>query len=62
MRNRVLRNAKLAPRSTMPSATRVRGTKTVSVIEANASGNPVHSTTSAKISHTWLASHTGPTE
>ena len=34
----------------------------MSVIEANASGNPVHSTTRAKISHTWLASHTGPTE
>ena len=27
---------------------------------AKASGNPVHSTTSTKISQTWLASHTGP--
>ncbi len=62
VRNRLLRNAKLAPRNTMPSATRVRGTNRVSVIDANASGNPVHSTTRAKINHTWLASHTGPIE
>ena len=34
----------------------------MSVIEANASGKPVHSTTKQKISQTWLASHTGPIE
>src|SRR5262249_11976107 len=54
------RNAKLAPRSTMPSAANVSGTNSVRVIDWNASGKPVHSTTSTKISHTWLASQTGP--
>ena len=34
VRNTALRNAKLAPRSTMPRAARVSGTKRVSVIEA----------------------------
>ena len=29
------------------------------MIDANARGNPVHSTTSAKISQTLFASHTG---
>ena len=38
------------------------GTKSVSVIEAYASGKHVQSTTKQKISHTWLASHTGPIE
>src|SRR5262245_43870645 len=55
-----LRNAKLAPRRTMPSAARLSGTNNVRVIDANASEKPVHSTTSTKISQTWLASHTGP--
>ena len=62
VRKRLLRNAKLAPRNTIPRATRVRGTKSVSVIDSKASGNAVQSTTSAKINHTWLASHTGPME
>src|SRR6185436_13911058 len=44
VRNTVLRKAKLEPRSTMPRAARARGTNTVRVIEAYASGNPVHST------------------
>ena len=57
-----LRNAKLDPRSTMPSAASVSGTNSVSVIDANASENAVHSTTRQKISHTWFASHTGPIE
>ncbi len=57
-----MRNAKLDPRSTMPSAASVKGTNKVSVIDANASENAVHSTTSVKISQTWLASHTGPIE
>src|SRR5215510_1531789 len=55
-----LRNAKLAPRRTMPSAARLSGTNNVKVIDANASEKPVHSTTSTKINQTWLASHTGP--
>ena len=57
-----LRNAKLEPRRTMPSAASESGTKSVSVIDANASEKPVHSTTRQKMSHTWLASHTGPME
>ena len=57
-----LRNAKLEPRNTMPSAASDSGTNSVSVIDANASGKPVHSTTRQKISQTWLASHTGPIE
>ena len=57
-----LRKAKLAPRITMPSAAMVRGTNKVSVIDANTSGNAVHSTTKQKISQTWFASHTGPIE
>ena len=57
-----LRNAKLDPRNTIPSAASASGTNSVSVIDANASGNPVHNTTRQKISQTWLASHTGPIE
>src|SRR5215211_5629270 len=60
VRNTALRKAKLAPRSTMPSAARVKGTNSVSVIEANASEKPDHNTTSERISQTWLASQTGP--
>ena len=62
VRNTVLRNAKLDPRSTIPKAARVSGTNRVSVIDAYASEKPVHSTTKMKISQTWLASHTGPME
>ena len=62
VRNTALRNAKLEPRSTMPSAASVSGTNSVSVIDANASENAVHSTTRQKISQTWFASHTGPIE
>src|SRR3954471_23241156 len=57
-----LRNAKLEPRNTMPKAASESGTKSVSMIDANASEKPVQSTTRTKISHTWLASHTGPIE
>ena len=57
-----MRNAKLEPRSTMPSAASVSGTNKVSVIDANASENAVHSTTRQKISQTWFASQTGPIE
>src|SRR6476646_294743 len=62
VRNTVLRNAKLEPRSTMPNAARVSGTNKVSVIDAYASGNAVHKMTNMKINHTWLASQTGPIE
>jgi len=60
--NTALRKAKLEPRSTMPSAARVSGTKSVSVIEAKASEKAVQSTTREKMSQTWFASHTGPIE
>ena len=62
VRKTLLRNAKLEPRSTMPSAASVSGTNSVSVIDANASENPVQSTTRQKISQTWFASQTGPIE
>jgi len=57
-----LRKAKAAPRMITPKATAVSGRYSVDMIEANASGKPVHSTTRAKISQTWLASQTGPME
>ena len=41
-----LRNAKLAPRSTMPSSARSNGTTSVDIVAANDSGNPVHQITS----------------
>jgi hypothetical protein len=44
----------------MPTAASVSGTYNVDMIGANALGKPVHSVTSTKINHTWLASHTGP--
>src|SRR6185436_3914544 len=62
VRTRTLRNAKLEPRSTMPSAASVSGTNSVSMTDAKTSENAVHSTTRQKINHTWLASHTGPIE
>ncbi len=62
VRETSLRNAKLEPRSTMPNAARLSGTKRVSMIEPNASENAVQSTTRMKINHTWLASQTGPME
>ena len=57
-----LRNAKAAPRAMIPTAARVRGMYKVEAMAANTGGKAVHSTTSTKISHTWLASHTGPIE
>ena len=57
-----MRNAKLAPRSTMPNAAIVSGTNSVRVIDAYASGKHVHSTTKTKISQTWFASQTGAIE
>ena len=43
----------------IPSAARNSGTISVEKIEPKATGNAVHAITSTKISHTWLASHTG---
>src|SRR5258705_13560545 len=54
------RKAKPAPRRITPTATRVRGTERLEAMAAKAAGKPGHSTTSTKISHTGLASHTGP--
>ena len=59
-RRAVCWNANPDPRSTIPSAARLSGMKSVEKIDSNAVGNPVQSTTSVKISHTWLASQTGP--
>ena len=58
----LLRNAKLEPRNTMPSAARVSGTNSVIVIDENAGENAVQSTTRQKINQTWFASQTGPME
>ena len=55
-----LRKANALPRSTMPRPASMSGTKRVSQMAANAAGKPVHRYTRTKISHTWLASHTGP--
>lgn len=55
-----LRNANAAPRAMIPSAAMPSGTQYASLTAANASGNEVQATTSMKISHTWLVSHTGP--
>ena len=62
MRNTSLRNAKLEPRSTIPSATSVNGTNRVIMIDENAGGKAVHRTTSVKMTHTWFTSHTGAME
>ena len=59
-RRAVLWKAKPEPRSTMPSAARLSGMKSVEKIAANAAEKPVQSTTRTKISHTWFASQTGP--
>src|SRR4051812_20657564 len=54
VRKTAFRNANEAPRSTMPTAASVRGTKSVSMIDAYASGKQVQSTTKLKTSQTWL--------
>ena len=58
----LLRNANAAPLAIMPNAASVSGMYSVVTTAANAPENAVHSTTSTKISQTWLASHTGPSE
>ena len=54
------RNAKAAPRSTIPRAARVSGTNRVDMIAAKAGGKAVQRMTRSKISQVWFASHTGP--
>ena len=49
-----------APRSTIPSAARLSGMKSVEKTAAKADEKAVQSTTSTKISQTWFASQTGP--
>ena len=56
------RRAKAVPRKMIPTAAPNSGTYSVSITGPKAFGNPVQNTTSTKISHTWLASHTGPIE
>src|SRR5215212_3007365 len=53
------RIAKAAPRKMIPSAARKSGIERVEKMDPKATGNAVHTITSTKISHTWLASHTG---
>ena len=54
-----LRNAKPAPRSTIPSTASQIGSAAAVITAANASGKAVQKMTRAKMSQTWLASHTG---
>ena len=54
------RKAKAAPRRTIPSAARLRGTNRVDMIAANAGGKAVQRMTMAKMSQVWFASQTGP--
>ncbi len=56
------RSAYAAPRMMIPIAAMNSGTGSVVVIALNAPGYDVQNTVSTKISHTWLASHTGPIE
>ena len=54
-----LRSAYAVPRRMIPTAARNSGTASVDAIDPKATGYAVQVTTSTKISHTWLASHTG---
>jgi hypothetical protein len=56
------RSAKAVPRKMIPATAMKSGTYRVDMSEPKASGKAVHSTTSTKISQTWLASHTGAIE
>jgi hypothetical protein len=53
------RSAYAAPRTMMPSPATNSATDSVDAIDPNAVGYAVQTTVSTKISHTWLASHTG---
>ena len=56
------RRANALPRKMIPTAIANRGMASVDMTAANATGKAVQKITSTKISHTWLASHTGPIE
>src|SRR5207302_10014383 len=60
VRTETFRKAKPEPRSTIPSAASPGGTDSVRITAANASVTALQATTRQKISHTWLASQTGP--
>ena len=62
VRTETLRKAKPEPRSTMPRAASPSGTYSVRITAANPTGKALQATTRQKISHTWLASQTGPME
>ena len=62
MRKTALRNAKLAPRITIPKAAIASGTNKVDQMDSYASGKQVQSRTKPKMSQTWFASHTGAIE
>ena len=53
------RSANAVPRKMIPSAARNSGTYRLDITEPKATGKHVQNSTSTKISHTWLASHTG---
>src|ERR1700733_14617744 len=53
-------NAYAAPRKMIPSAATNSAKPSVEAIAPKALGYAVQKTVSTKISHTWLASHTGP--
>ena len=55
-----LRKAKLEPRKTTPSRNSVSGTCRAIDSAAKAGGKPVNSSTTTRISQTWLASQIGP--
>jgi hypothetical protein len=56
------RNAYVPPRKMIPNSAMKRTTASVEAIDPNALGYEVQNTVRTKISHTWLASHTGPIE
>src|SRR5258708_14615139 len=55
-----LRNAKLAPRNTIPASASINGMNRVVVAAAKAAGKPGHQITLMEMSQTWMASHTRP--
>src|ERR1700749_5309137 len=56
------RSAYVAPRKMIPMAATNSARPRVEAIDPNAFGYEVENTVSTKMSHTWLASHTGPIE
>ena len=54
------RNAKAAPRNTIPATAMLNGTYSATPSAANAAGKAANSAVTTKISQTWFASQTGP--